>query len=135
MSEENVELVRRWLEGLERGEVSPELCDPEIEIRNWAESPAPGPYHGYDGLHRWWRTVADPDIVVDPRPFQVEEMIDVGDDRVVVIQRLTGKARYSGIEFDEVWGAVITVRDGKIFSALGYASPEDAKRAAGLDSD
>jgi hypothetical protein len=33
MSQENVEIVRRWFDGFAVGEVSPEPCDPEIEIR------------------------------------------------------------------------------------------------------
>jgi hypothetical protein len=72
MSRANVDLVRRWFEGLERGELSPEICDEEILIRNWDESPIRGPYHGH------------------------------------------------------------AVRDGKIVSAIGYASPGRAKKAAGL---
>ncbi len=43
----NVDLVRRWFKGLERGELSPEICDEEILIRNWDESPIRGPYHGH----------------------------------------------------------------------------------------
>lgn len=54
-----MELVRRWFDGLRIGEVSPELCHPEIEIRNWAESPNPGPYHGHPGLRRWGEATQD----------------------------------------------------------------------------
>lgn len=39
-------------EALERGDPAPELCDPEIQITNWAESPVTGPYHGHEGLRR-----------------------------------------------------------------------------------
>jgi ketosteroid isomerase-like protein len=31
------------------------------------------------------------------------------------------------------WGAIITVDDGKILRAVGYASPNRAGRAAGSD--
>ena len=79
--------------------------------------------------------MTDPDIVVDPRLFQVQELTDLGDGRVLVINRMTATARYSGIEVDQLWGSVITVVDGKIRSAVGYPSPEDAKRAAGLEAD
>jgi hypothetical protein len=91
MSAENVELVRRWFKGLEHGELSPEICDPEIVIRNWDESPIRGPYHGHEG-----------------------------------------RFRLTGIEVDGPFGSIITVRDGKIVSAIGYASPGLAKKAAGL---
>jgi ketosteroid isomerase-like protein len=134
MSQENVEIVRRWFEGFNMGEVSPELCDPEIEIRNWSGSLTAGPYRGHDGLRRWWKELHDPDVAVELRPFQVEEIIDVDAERVVVVQRMTGRARYTGIELDLMWGAVVTVRGGKIASAAGYPTPEEAKQAAGLAS-
>jgi len=43
MSQETVELVRRWLDGLAHGELSLELCDPEMVIENVAEFPITGP--------------------------------------------------------------------------------------------
>jgi ketosteroid isomerase-like protein len=108
------------------------MCDPEIEIRNWDESPAPGPFRGHEGLRRWWRTVTDPDIAVDSQPLQLEDAIEIDDDRVLVLHRLTATARHSGIELDQRWGSVITVRDGKILSAHGYRTQAEARRAAGL---
>ncbi|HZB05108.1 MAG TPA: hypothetical protein VE449_00855 [Thermoleophilaceae bacterium] len=74
--------MARPSDGLNVREVSPELCDPEIEIRNWSESLNPGPYRGHDGLRRWWKEAHDTDVGVDVRLFQVEEIIDVGDERV-----------------------------------------------------
>jgi hypothetical protein len=43
MSQANVDLVRRWFEGLERGELSPEICDEAILIRNWESPSVPRP--------------------------------------------------------------------------------------------
>lgn len=94
VSAENVELVRRWFAGLQGGDPSPDLCHPEILIRNRDQSPIRGPYHGRQGLGQWWADFAD--------------------------------------EVDGPFGAVVTVRDGKILSAIGYASPGRAKKAAGL---
>jgi ketosteroid isomerase-like protein len=132
MSAENVELVRRWFDGFAAGELSPELCDPEIEIRNWAESPAPGPYRGHEGLQRWWNDIHDRDAAADLSWFQVEEIIDVDHERVMVVQRATGHGRYTGLELDHLWAAVITIRGGKIAAAVGHSNPDEAKRAAGL---
>jgi ketosteroid isomerase-like protein len=129
VSEDDVRLVRRWFEGLRVGEVSPELCDPEIEIRNWAESPSPGPYHGHTGLQRWWDDTQD---AFEDMHFELVDVIDVGAGRVVTVQRIVGRFRLTGIELDHVWGAVVSVRDGRIASAAGHASPGRAKRAAGL---
>ncbi len=129
MSEANVALVRRWFAGLERGELSPELCDEEILIRNWDESPIRGPYHGHEGLRQWWVDFAD---AFEDVHMELKETIDVGDERVVTAQHLVGRFRLTGIEVDGPFGAIVTMRDGKILSAIGYASPGLAKKAAGL---
>jgi ketosteroid isomerase-like protein len=129
MSAESVELVRRWFEGMERGELSPEICDPEILIRNWDESPIRGPYHGHEGMRQWWTDFED---AFEQVHLELKEAIDLGDDRVVTAQHVVGRFRLTGIEVDGPFGAIVTVRDGKILSAIGYASPGQAKKAAGL---
>ncbi len=125
----NVELVRRWFRGFERGELGLDLCHPEIEIRNWAEFPITGPYHGHDGVRRWWDDIGD---AFDDLQWELVELTDAGDGRVVTVQRFEGRFRLTGIDVDFAWGAVISIRDGKIASAAGYASPGRAKQAAGL---
>ncbi len=129
MSAENVKLVRRWFAGLQRGDPSPELCHHEILIRNWDESPIPGPYHGHDGLRRWWEDFAE---VLEGVRLELKEVIDLDEERVVTAQHVVGRFRLTGIEVDGPFGSIVTVRDRKIFSAIGYASPGRAKRAAGL---
>jgi len=129
MSAQNVELVRRWFKGLQRGELSPEICDPEILIRNWDESPIRGPYHGHEGMRRWWDDFAD---AFEDVHMELKEVVDVDDERVVTTQHVVGRFRLTGIEVDGPFAAIVTVRDGKILSAIGYASPGRAKQAAGL---
>jgi ketosteroid isomerase-like protein len=124
------ELVRRWFHGLGRGELMPEICHPEIEIRNWDESPLRGPYHGHEGLTQWWADFAE---VIEDARFELLETQDLGDGRVLTVNRLDGRFRLTGIDLvDAIWGSIITVRDGKIAGARGYASPGRAKKAAGF---
>jgi ketosteroid isomerase-like protein len=132
MSSENVEVVTRWFEGLARGELSPGLCDPEIVIRNWDEAPVRGPYHGHPGLRQWWADIAD---AIDDVRLELKEVIDVDDERVVTTQHVVGVFRSTGIPLDGPFGSIVTVRDGRILSADGYASPGRAKKAAGLSRD
>ena len=125
-----MELVTRWFRGLERGSLSPELCHPEIEIRNWDESPVRGPYHGHEGLVQWWSDFAD---VIEDARFKLREVVDLEDGRVLTVNELAGKFRLTGIELEgAIWGSIITVRDGKIAGAMGYATAGRAKKAAGL---
>ena len=127
MSAADVDLVTRWFEGLGRGELRPEICDPEIVIRNWDESPVRGPYHGHDGLSRWWADLAD---AIEDLHFDVNEVSDLGDGRVLTTQQIVGRFRLTGIELDFPWGSIVTVREGRIVSATGYATPGQAARAA-----
>ena len=129
MSADNVELVRAWFAGFERGELSPELCHEELLIRNWDESPVRGPYHGLEGLRQWWADFAE---AFEDVHLELKEAVPVDEDRVVTTQHIVGRFRLTGIELDGAFGAIVTVKDGKILSAIGYASPGRARRAAGL---
>ena len=129
MSQENVELVRRWLDGVSRGELSLELCDPEIQIENIAEFPITGPYRGHDGVRRWWEDIAEAFSEVR---FELEELIDVEDGRVLSTQRMVGRFRNTDIPVDTPWASLISVRDGSIARAVGFASRRQALEAAGL---
>lgn len=127
--------MRRWFERLAAGDPAPEMCDPEIEIRNWAEAPIPGPYHGYEGLRLWWRRIHDSDITSEAHMFDLQELRELDAGRVLTLQRASIRSR-SGIELDRLWGSIITVRDGKILSAVGYSTAEAALEAAGpADTD
>ena len=68
---------------------------------------------------------------IEIQMFELENVVEVDEERVVTIQRATGRGRSSGIEINQLWGAIIGVRDGKISSAVGYPTPADALEAAG----
>src|SRR5215207_5917508 len=129
MSAENVELVRRWFDGLRRGDLQPELCHPDLLIRNWDEAPIRGPYHGHPGLQQWWREFVD--AFEDVR-LELKEVVDVDEERVVTTQHVVGRFRRTGILVDGPFASIITIRDGRILSAIGYESPGKARKAVGL---
>ena len=130
MSEDSVAVVTRWYDALQGGDPAPALCHPEIEITNWAEFPVRGPYRGHDGVRRWWDDVSD---VFEEMRWEPQSIEAIDEQRCLTIQRVAGRFRHTGIEMDFAWGAVVEVRDGKILSAIGYPSPREARRAAGLD--
>jgi ketosteroid isomerase-like protein len=130
VSEDAVAIVRRWFAALEEGRPAPELCDPEIVIANWDDAPITGPYHGHEGVLRWWADVAD---AIDDLRFDLLHIEPVDDVRCLTIQRLRGRFRLTGIPVDGSWGAIVSVRNGKVLRAQGYATPRKAKRAVGLD--
>jgi ketosteroid isomerase-like protein len=133
MSQENVEVVRRWWAAFNQNGTPPlELCDERIEIRNPASFPNRGPYRGHAGVHAW---MADTFEVIDEPHIEVDEIVDVGDGETVVsVQRTLGISRYTRIASDLAppWAAVWTVRSGKTLRAQGYRSRAEALEAAGL---
>jgi len=131
MANEVAEVVGRWLAALERGDPAPEMCDPEVTITNWTESPVPGPFHGHDGVRQWWADLSE--SFEDDLRFEVVDVEGIDHERAVTAQRVIGTFRLTGIELNFLWGAVVSVREGKILSAVGYISPTSARRAGGLD--
>jgi ketosteroid isomerase-like protein len=125
MSEENVEIVRSiyaaWLEG----ESARSMIDAEIEYVNPPDAVESGTRHGR-GAFAGIRDAYD-DVRVEP-----EELIDAGDDEVVVIARVTAKGRGSGVEIDWRQGYVWTIREGKGVRFRWFTDPEQALEAAGV---
>ena len=131
MSQENVDVVRRMYAAFNRGDEDAlaELADPGIVIDATRLTFNPNTYVGHQGLrdigaqmHDVWQ-----EIRFDPREF-----VDLGE-RVVVVERLIGKGKGSGIEVAQSWGAIWTVRDGRVVRMeLGYADRDAALAAAEL---
>ena len=108
MSQENVEVVRRALHALADGglDAMAEFWDPDIDWRA-AEGAIDdvGEMHGRAAVRRYIQDWID---TFDDFSVVVEELRDVGDDRVLSIQRLKGRAKLSGTEIDLRYAAVST---------------------------
>jgi ketosteroid isomerase-like protein len=63
---------------------------------------------------------------------EVEDFIDAGDDRVLVLIRDHGRLPGSDAEVDVVAASVWTLRDGKIARIEFYANREQALKSVGL---
>ena len=132
MSQENVEVVRRWWDGFNNTGMPPlSLCDERIEIRNPPDFPVRGAFHGHQGVRDWVDQVWE---AFDNVSVEAEEIIDVTDDgeTVVMLLRARGTAHHTRIEMEFPWAAIWTIRDGKLLLAQGYLSRSKALEAAGL---
>jgi ketosteroid isomerase-like protein len=65
---------------------------------------------------------------------ETEEIIDLGGEDVLVLNREINRGRGSGIELVSHTAALIKVRDGKIVRFQGFLDRDEARRAAGLES-
>ena len=132
MSQENVEIVRRMLQAFADGglDAMAEFWDPEIDWRA-AEGALDdvGEMHGPVAVSRYVQDWID---TFDDFSVVAEELRDVGGDRVLAIQRLTGRAKLSGTETDLRYAVVNTVRDGKVVRGREYLSLDQALEAVGL---
>ena len=131
MSQENVEIVRRLLDALNLGdrEMAVAFADPEIVIDATRHVINPGTYAGIDGLRQM---LAGMDEVWEEMRMEPTEFID-GEDRVVVIGRLVGKGKGSGVEVDRPNAQIWTLRDGRVMRlAYGFTNRTEALEAAGL---
>jgi ketosteroid isomerase-like protein len=131
MSEENVEIVRTYVDTWNSGDMAGmrEFYDPDAIMRVAADWPEPGPFVGRDAVmqqlsaargafdNEWVEIVGDP--------------LAAGD---LVIVRLNWHGTGRGPQSDMEWAVIFSIRNGRIsgveyFWARDYA---DALKAAGL---
>jgi ketosteroid isomerase-like protein len=85
--------------------------------------------HGFEGLLAGWRDWLRP---WETYWTEVEEFIDAGEDRVVVLVRDRGRLRGSDSEVEAIGASIWTLREGKIARIEFYADRKDALEAAGV---
>src|SRR2546429_1392684 len=131
MSKENVEIVRSAFAAVNRGdrETAIGLLHPEVVIDATRNVFNPTTYVGMRGIRQW---MADTDEIWEQFGLEVSELIDVGD-RVVVIGRLFGKGKASGVRVGQPIAGIWTVRDGRIVRGeIGYTDRRVVLKAVGL---
>jgi ketosteroid isomerase-like protein len=132
MSQENVEIVRRYYEAYAQGGFDPwmEYWSDDLDHRPAKDGiDDPGPVHGKNAMRKHIRDWID---TFDDFWFEAVELIDAGQDTVVAVERFGGRAKLSGVETDQTSGVVLTIREGKIARCREYATRAEALEAAGL---
>ncbi len=126
------EIIARFTEGFEcwnRGDLD-EMMDgyhPDAEV-DWSPATVDeAPRRGwkeirdyYDHLFEFWAGVR-----VDPI-----EVIQAGEDRFVVVVRFWGQSKPSGIQVEQQFAMLYTLRDDKIFRLTVYPDREASLEAA-----
>jgi ketosteroid isomerase-like protein len=129
MSQENVEVVRSLYAGWLRGEIGIDKLDPEISMVESETLPGAASAYGIEAVERYMRSFAN---YWEQIRFEPQEYIDAGN-QVVVVARLIGKGKKSGVEVTRTWAYVWTVRERKALRMVGYADRAEALKAVGLD--
>ena len=129
MSQENVEIVRRWWASLEAGELPFDLTDENVLIDNIEQPVIEGAYHGHDGLRRWLQDFAE---ACEDIHFEVLDYTALDAQRVLTEMRSQGHFRETDLPIDLRWASIFSVRNGKVVHAAGYLSARKALEAVGL---
>ena len=129
MSRENVELARRWAEGLNSRDLNAldRLAHDDYEFH------APGTtgggiYRGVDAVRRWAEGFFD---AWQAYSVEVERIIESGE-TVVVLAHARAEGKASGVTLDAPRAYVHTIRDGRLARTRVFNDHTDALEAVGL---
>jgi ketosteroid isomerase-like protein len=149
VSEGNVEILRRAIAALDRAFESywrePRSIAEAMEAADWPEWMEAMDYvhpeivwqtvflrttvHGRGAAARVWDDYLQ--WASDYRP-RLEEVEDLGGDRVFAVLELSGRDKTTGREISSRFYDVVTIRDGMIARLEEYTTREEAMDAAGL---
>ena len=88
-----------------------------------------GPIQGKDALRAFMQDWLD---MFDDFRAEPVELIEAGEDKVIAVVRISGRAKLSGVETDLTYAELWTLRDGKVAWGRQYWTKEQALEAAGL---
>ena len=134
MSEENVERVREATDAANRRDFDAfvALVSPDVVWESRSSSSFPGfrdVYRGRAEVREW---VAEALEVIEDAQTEVEEIEDLGDDRLLVEIVRSGRGKGSGVpaELRDWW--VLWFAEGLITRRQAFWTRDDALEAAGL---
>jgi ketosteroid isomerase-like protein len=132
VSRENVEIVRRLYARWARGDFSRgDFFDSDVVYsRTGTDTPGmEGTWRGLEGMsegsREYFRAFSDVRI-------EAERIIDLGDDRVLVLSRQTARGKLSGAPFEHELCELMTLKDGRIAGLASYWHRAEALEAVGL---
>jgi hypothetical protein len=138
MSQENVEIVRSYLE--RAGDLSPEdtpqfaaeFWDPDGDYYPARGFPEARPCHGHEEVARY---LAEYLGAWDTFEFAINKLIAVGDDRVFDHTTVRAEGRESGLRLDGDLYRCLWLRHGRILRQEDHLTLQGAIRGLGLSGE
>jgi 2-(1,2-epoxy-1,2-dihydrophenyl)acetyl-CoA isomerase len=119
----NVDLVRSIYAAWGRGDFgSVAWADPEIEFVI-VGGPDPGSWTGVAGMTEGWRQWLSAWVDYHAEPDEYREL---DDEHVLVLGRMRGRGRTSGVDVENEFANVLSIRDRKVIQLCLYSSRERA---------
>ena len=131
MPEQNVEVVRRAFEAFNERDARAliRLCHPKVEFRSSLDAEG-ALYQGPSGVAEYFADLAD--AFNEEWRAAAEEFRVAPNDSVVLIVRLIGSGRLSGVPIERRIAHVWQLRDGLLWRGHVYLDPREALEAMGL---
>ncbi len=126
-----MEIVKRGIDAFNRRDVDAfaEVTSIDLELSTaLARTVEGGSYRGREGIDTYFADLRD---TWDEVRILGDEFRDLGD-RVLVLGRLEGRGKGSGVPVKASWGMISEFRDGKTSRIRTYLDHDEALRAAGL---
>jgi ketosteroid isomerase-like protein len=131
IADEKPALALRSYEAFNRGDLEEALAifHPDITWHTYlVPGPGGGTYHGHDGVRELW---ADARNIFGDFRNEPERLIAAGD-RLLVMVRICGWGKESGVEVEAKIAHIHTFRGGKVARVESYEDRDEAMRAIGL---
>jgi ketosteroid isomerase-like protein len=125
----NVQLTRAWIRAINEGDTERwlGLVTPDFELIESSTLPGAAQAYGPEGLRRYAAGWARNWSAWELREV---EIVDVPPTRVVLAADLKLRGRHSGIDVERRWVYLLSVRDGKLASQIGFDDKDEALRVA-----
>jgi ketosteroid isomerase-like protein len=131
MSEENIELVRKSIDALNRGDLDGWMGFLSPDVR-WESQNVRGitpVYRGRAEARAWLEQFLD---LFEEIHLEIEQITALGDDRVLSGYTEIGRGRASGAPMEQTVWSILWVAEGLITRRQGFPSRDKALEAAGL---
>ena len=130
MSQENVEASDRIVRAINRGDVE-EVVRHSTEdfVMIAGRSAVEGSFVGHEGIRKFF---ADNAENFELFQLHVDDVQDLGDERVLSIGTIHVRGRRGGVETDTPFAGVTTFRDGKVSRWEDFRERRRALEAVGL---
>ncbi len=144
MGGENEEAVRRWHQEISRWhaargegadpavEAIEELMEPDVDYYPVRKFPEAQPCHGRDELARFLVAYLETWSV---SAWRAKDVVEVGDDRVLVCAELTAEGQGSGIRLEGELYHCYWLRHGRFLRIEDHLTLKGALHALGLEGD
>ena len=119
-ADDKMRIVDAIVEAVNAREVNEALFTDDFELVNVSNALTDKTYRGASGAREWLHDFFD--VLDENARFEITEIVETGEDYLVVHNRLVGTGSASGVPFEMAWFSAWWFRDGRMARGVGYGS-------------